>query len=79
MLYGFVINASPPSIMLFNSSISVLQLVTKMIGTSEKVRICVQREKPLTPGSLMSSMIKCGCVALIRLITSEKSSGAAAS
>ena len=31
------------------------------------------------PGSLMSSKIKCGCSALIRSITSEKSSGAAVS
>ena len=39
LLYTSVIKASPPSKILFNSSMSVLQLVTKIIGTLEKLRI----------------------------------------
>lgn len=59
-LYGFVIKASPPSMMLLSSSMSVLLLVTKMIGRSEKARIWEQISKPLLPGSLMSRRTRWG-------------------
>lgn len=55
-----VIKASPPSRMLLSSSMSVLQLVTKMMGTVEKARIWEHRENPLWPGSLISRRIKWG-------------------
>ena len=37
-----------------------VQLVTKMIGTSEKVRILEHKAKPFSPGNLMSNKIRCG-------------------
>ena len=39
-----MIKASPPNIILFSSSMSVSQLVTKIIGTFEKPRISEQIE-----------------------------------
>ena len=60
MWYGFVRNASPPSMILFNSSISVPQLVTKMIGASEKLRIPEDIAKPLSCGSLISNRFQTG-------------------
>ena len=72
VLYGFVINASPPSIILFSSSISVSQLVTKIMGTLENVRILEHKVKPFSPGSLMSSKIKCGFADFTSSIVVEK-------
>ena len=73
VLYGFVIKASPPSMMLFSSSISVLQLVTKIIGTLEMLRILEQIEKPLSLGNLISSNMRWGSSALKVSVTFEKS------
>ena len=54
-LYGLVMKASPPSMMLFNSSMSLLLLVTNTMGTSETARIWLHSAKPPAPGSLISS------------------------
>ena len=73
VLYGFVIKASPPSIILFNSSISVLLLVTNTMGMSEKLRICEQISKPLFPGSFISKRTRWGEKVFTCSITFEKS------
>ncbi len=75
---GYVINASPPSKILFSSSISVLLLVTNMMGRSEKARILEHSANPSSPGSRMSSSTRWGEKNFTCPITSEKSSTAAA-
>ena len=45
---------------LFNSSMSVLLLVTNTMGISEKLRICEHISKPLFPGNFISNRNKWG-------------------
>ncbi len=45
---------------LFNSSMSVVLLVTNTMGISEKARIWEQISKPLFPGSRISKRTRCG-------------------
>ena len=78
ILYGFVIKSSPPKVILQSSSISVLRLVTKMIGTPEKERICLHNTKPSVWGRLISNRIQCGssrcnnnCISSIKFHTQQ--------